>query len=231
MPVALTLTRAGLARAAVTPVKNVEVWRPNPAELTIEVPAAEEQSVLTVAQNYSDGWVAYDGTGHKLAPIRIGGWQQGWLLPAGAEQVVTARFMPDRTYRAGLLVGLVAMLAVLALAVFFRRGSRYSGHRLREARRVRPWVAVVCGLAAGTFMSGWIGLAAVMLAAACSWFLSDRRIAMLAVTAGAVLAGTLVAVVQPWPAGGAGLTSGVVQASVLFGCALALLSRPTGETS
>jgi arabinofuranan 3-O-arabinosyltransferase len=231
VPVALTLTRSGFARAAVTPVKNVEVWRPNAAGLAIEVPAAEEQSVLTVAQNYSDGWEAYDGTGHKLVPIRISGWQQGWLLPAGAEQVVTARFMPDRTYRAGLLVGLVAMLSVLALAVFFRRGSRYSGHRLREARRVGPWVAVVFGLAAGTFMSSWIGLGAVVVATACSWFLSDRRIVLLAVTVGAVLVGTLVAAVQPWPAGGAGLTSGVVQASVLFGCALALLSRPTGETS
>jgi arabinofuranan 3-O-arabinosyltransferase len=207
----------------------VEVWRSNPAELTVEVPAADEQSVLTIAQNYNEGWEAYDGSGRKLTPIRVGGWQQGWVLPEGTEQVVTARFMPDRTYRAGLLVGLLALLGVVAMAVFFRRRSRHSGHRLREGRYVGPWVAAVLGLAAGVFMSGWIGLVAVAVAAACTWFLSGRLV--IAVAAGVVLVGALIAAAQPWLDGGAGVTSGVVQASILFGCALALLSRPTGETS
>ena len=142
VPVETTLTKAGFGNVSKTPVQAVEVWRPNPAELTVEVPAAEEQSVLTVAQNYNEGWEAYDGSGRKLTPIRIGGWQQGWVLPEGTEQVVTARFMPDRTYRAGLLVGLLALLAVIAMAVFFRRRSRHSGHRLREGRYIGPWVAV-----------------------------------------------------------------------------------------
>ncbi len=229
VPVEATWTRAGFGNVSKTPVRPVEVWRPNPAELTVEVPAAEEQSVLTIAQNYNEGWEAYDGSGRKLTPIRIGGWQQGWVLPEGIEQVVTARFMPDRTYRAGLLVGLVALLAVAAMAVFFRRRSRHSGHRLREGRYVGPVLAVGVGLAAGAFMSGWIGLVAVSIAAACTWFVSGRLV--IAVAAGAVAIGTLVAAVQPWPDGGAGLTSGVVQASILFGCALVLLSRPTGETS
>jgi arabinofuranan 3-O-arabinosyltransferase len=214
----------------VTPVQSVEVWRPNPAELTTEVPAADEQSVLTVAQNYNEGWEAYDGSGHKLMPIRIGGWQQGWVLPAGPEQVVTARFMPDRTYQAGLLVGLLGLLTVLGMAVFFRRRrSRHSGHRLREGRTVGPWAALGIGLAAGWFMSGWIGLAAVAVAAVCSWLLSTRVV--LVVVAAVVTLGTLVAVAQPWPDGRAGVTSGVVQASILFACALALLSASTGETS
>jgi len=227
VPVETTLTKSGFGNVSVTPVQGVDVWRPNPAELTVEVPSADEQSVLTVAQNYNEGWEAYDGSGHKLTPIRVGGWQQGWVLPAGAEQVVTARFMPDRTYRAGLLVGLLALLAVVALAVFFRRRSRHSGHRLREGRSVGPWAALGLGLVAGTFMSGWIGFAAVAVAAACSWFLSTRVVVVAAV----VTVGALIAAIQPWPDGGAGVTSGVVQASIVFGCALALLSRPTGETS
>jgi len=86
--------------------------------------------VLAVAQNYNEGWEAYDGSGQKLTPIRIGGWQQGWVLPAGPEQVVTARFMPDRTYRAGLLLGLVALLGVLAVAVFFPK--RTTGRSTRR---------------------------------------------------------------------------------------------------
>jgi arabinofuranan 3-O-arabinosyltransferase len=229
VPVEATWTKAGFGNVSKTPVQGAEVWRPNPAELTVEVPASDEQSVLAVAQNYNEGWEAYDGSGRKLTPIRVGGWQQGWVVPEGTEQVVTARFMPDRIYRAGLLVGLLALLTVIAMAVFFRRRSRHSGHRLREGRSVGPWVAAAVGLAAGAFMSGWIGLVAAAVAAVCAWFLSGRR--LVAVAAGVVLLGTLIAVVQPWPDGGAGLTSGVVQASVLFGCALVLLSRPTGETS
>ena len=229
VPIETTLTKAGFSDVSVTPVQDVDVWRPNPAELTAEVPAADEQSVLTVAQNYNEGWEAYDGTGHKLTPIRIGGWQQGWVLPAGPEQVVTARFMPDRTYRGGLLVGLLALLSVIAMAVFFRRRSRHSGHRLREGRNVGPWVALVLGAVAGTVMSGWIGLAAVAVAAVCSWFLPKRVV--LVVVAAVVTLGTLVAAVQPWPNGDAGVTSAVVQSSILFGCALALLSTFTGETS
>ncbi|GAB2640392.1 alpha-(1-_3)-arabinofuranosyltransferase [Kribbella swartbergensis] len=229
VPVEATWTKAGFGNVSKTPVQVLEVWRSKPTELTVEVPASDEQSVLAVAQNYNEGWEAYDGSGRKLTPIRVGGWQQGWVLPEGTEQVVTARFMPDRTYRAGLLVGLLALLTVIAMAVFFRRRSRHSRHRLREGRYVGPWVAAAVGLAAGAFMSGWIGLVSVAVAGACAWFLSGRR--LVAVAAGVVGLGALIAAVQPWPDGGAGLTSGVVQASVLFGCALVLLSRPTGETS
>ncbi|MEV5964329.1 alpha-(1-_3)-arabinofuranosyltransferase family protein [Kribbella sp. NPDC051952] len=121
VPVETTLTRAGFGNVSVTSQQSVDIWRPNPAELTAEVPEADEQSVLTVAQNYNAGWEAYDGSGHKLTPIRVAGWQQGWVLPAGPEQVVTASFMPDRLYRAGLLLGLLALLAVLGLAVFAPR--------------------------------------------------------------------------------------------------------------
>ncbi|WP_433168595.1 alpha-(1-_3)-arabinofuranosyltransferase [Kribbella sp. CA-247076] len=229
VPVEAAWTKAGFGNVSKTPVQDVDVWRSDPAELTAEVPAADEQSVLTIAQNFNEGWEAYDGSGRKLTPVRVGGWQQGWIVPEGAEQVVTARFMPDRVYRAGLLVGLLALLAVIAMAAFFRRRPRQSGHRLREGRYVGRWAAVAAALVAGAFMSGWIGLASVAVAAACTWLLSGRRV--IAAAAGVVGIGALIAAVQPWPDGGAGLTSGVVQASVLFGCALVLLSRPTGETS
>ncbi|TDX02443.1 alpha-(1-_3)-arabinofuranosyltransferase family protein [Kribbella sp. VKM Ac-2566] len=122
VPIETTLAKAGFGDVSVTPVQGVDVWRPNPTELTVEVPGADAQSVLAVAQTYNEGWEAYDGSGQKLTPIRIGGWQQGWILPAGPEQVVTASFMPDRAYRAGLLLGLVALLSILATAAFFTIG-------------------------------------------------------------------------------------------------------------
>jgi arabinofuranan 3-O-arabinosyltransferase len=231
VPVEVELARPGLNDAAVTPVKGVDVWRSTPASMTLEVPHTDEQSVLTVAQNFSTGWEAYGSTGNKLVPLRVGGWQQGWLLPAGPEQVVTARFTPDRDYRVGLLLGLVVFLGVVALAIFSPRRPRKSSHRLRGAGRLGPWIATVLAVAAGTFMAGWFGLAATLTAALFAWFLDGRRLVLIAVVLGVVLLGSAVAAVQPWPDGGAGLTSGLVQSSILFGCALALLSRPAPETS
>jgi len=140
VPTEATLTKAGFGDVSVTPVQGVNVWRSNPAALTLEVPASSKQSVVTVAQNYSKGWVAYDGSGRKLTPIRVAGWQQGWVLPAGEEQLVNARFMPDRAYRAGLLVGSLAVLAVMAMALFYRRRTRRSGHQLKAAPWCRSWL-------------------------------------------------------------------------------------------
>jgi arabinofuranan 3-O-arabinosyltransferase len=230
-PVELQLTRTDAVTPENVAAQGVNVWRPSPSELTLEAPLATEDSVLTVAQNFSAGWEAYDGTGRKLVPIRVGGWQQGWLLPAGPEQQVTARFTPDRDYRAGLLVGLVALFLVAGLAIFSRRRSRHSGHRLREAQRISAWPASVLLVVAGVFMAGWIGLAVTVVAAGLAWFLDGRRIALIGAVVVAVLLGTAIAAAQPWPDGEAGLTSGVVQGSVLLAVALAALSRPTGETS
>jgi hypothetical protein len=130
VPIETTLVKAGFGDVSSSPAQGVDVWRPNPAELTVEVPDADDQSVLAVAQNYNAGWEAYDSTGQKLTPVRVGGWQQGWVLPAGPEQVVTASFMPARSYRAGLLLGLVTLLVVLAVAVFFPK--RRTGRSIRR---------------------------------------------------------------------------------------------------
>ncbi|TWD83713.1 arabinofuranan 3-O-arabinosyltransferase [Kribbella amoyensis] len=232
VPVEAEFTKSGFTKPAGSVVQDLNVWRRDPARLTVEVPPAEEPSVLTVTQNFNPGWEAYDSSGRKLVAIRVGGWQQGWLVPAGSEQVVTARFMPDRTYRAGLLVGLAGLILVAGLTVFARRhAARHSGHRLREATRLGAWPASVLVVAAGTFIAGWAGLAATVIGAVLAWYLAGRRITLIGVLAGVVLLGALVAAVQPWPDGGAGVTSGVVQGSTLLGLSLALLSRPTGDTS
>lgn len=231
VPVEVKLTRPGFGDTTATPARSVHVWRSTPASMTLEVPHADERSVLTVAQNFSTGWEAYDGSGNKLVPLRVGGWQQGWLVPASPEQVVTARFTPDRDYRVGLLFGLIAFLGIVVLAVFSPRRQRKSSRRLRGAGRLGPWITTVLAVAAGTFMAGWFGLGATLAAALVAWFLNGRRFVLVAVVVGVVLLGSAVAAVQPWPDGGAGLTSGLVQSSILFGCALALLSRPIPETS
>ena len=78
-------------------------------------PGAE--SYLAVAQNYNTGWKAVLN-GRSLTPVRLDGWQQGWIVPAGAGGTVVMTFPADAWYRLALLVGafFVAALAVFVLA-------------------------------------------------------------------------------------------------------------------
>jgi arabinofuranan 3-O-arabinosyltransferase len=114
-------------------------------------------------------------------------------------------------------------------------------------------------LAAGIFLAGWTGLAAVAAAGVAAWLLS--WLSWLSGSSAAsgssgasgwsgwsggrgngwaigliAIAGCLAAVLaasSPWPDGSAGMDSALVQALVLFGFALAALSpgAPAGGTS
>ncbi|MEV6906809.1 hypothetical protein [Amycolatopsis sp. NPDC051071] len=54
------------------------------------------------------------------------GWQQAWILPAGSGGVVQLEFGPDWKYRSGLLIGAIAILAVLAGVLWPSRRRRVS---------------------------------------------------------------------------------------------------------
>jgi arabinofuranan 3-O-arabinosyltransferase len=73
-------------------------------------------TLLTVRENQNDGWAA-TLNGRILPKVTVDGWQQAWLLPAGRAAIVELRFTPDRTYRTGLVLGLVALVALGVLAL------------------------------------------------------------------------------------------------------------------
>ena len=78
---------------------------------------------MNVHQNYNPGWVA-TVNGHQLKPVRLDGWQQGWVLPASVgPQIITMQFSADGSFRLILLVGaaLAAGLVVWALLPARRR--------------------------------------------------------------------------------------------------------------
>ncbi|MCZ7419556.1 alpha-(1-_3)-arabinofuranosyltransferase [Verrucosispora sp. WMMA2121] len=79
--------------------------------------AAGEQALLVVPENANAGWTA-TLDGKTLASSRADGWQQAWVLPAGAGGEVRLVFAPDRAYRGGLAAGAVAVAAVLVLAAW-----------------------------------------------------------------------------------------------------------------
>ncbi|SNQ49300.1 conserved membrane hypothetical protein [Frankia canadensis] len=95
---------------------------------TVDI-AAGSRAFLAVRENANTSWTARLGGG-TLAPVRLDGWQQGWIVPAGAGGTIVIENRPGIEYRRDLLIGLGLVLLLVALAVLPGR------YRLR--RRVDP---------------------------------------------------------------------------------------------
>ena len=152
--VALVLRRAGggargpalgpgPAPAAAAVIRS---W--TPARRVVDV-AAAARSYLVVNENFNAGWQArLDG--RPLRAVRLDGWKQGWLLPAGAAGTVTLAYLPDAPYRAALAGGLGALVLVTLVALWpgepfwRRRWAAVPGRWLR-----RRWQALARWMGAG----------------------------------------------------------------------------------
>ncbi|WP_439679460.1 alpha-(1-_3)-arabinofuranosyltransferase domain-containing protein [Embleya sp. MST-111070] len=108
---------------------------------------AGEATYLQMYENRNSGWKATLG-GKKLRPVRIDGWQQGWLVPAGAAGTVRLDYEPGGIYRGGLIGGAVALAALLALAFIRRRGELPVG--ASESRVEPPAPGSILGVVALT---------------------------------------------------------------------------------
>ena len=217
--------------------RPLAVSRSGSSELTVDVPARTTDAVLRVPQNHNAGWIARDDDGRVLRPIRLDGWQQGWVLPAGDRTTVTAAFAPDRPYRIALLAGLAGILLVAGLAIATSVRDRHRA-RVRQVRaaaadpaQVLPWPAVAgIALIAGGFVLGWPGLLAAavgVLLTVLPWDSTAYRIGLIG-AAGLVAA--CWAALEPWTENGSGVTATAVQALVLGALVLAVgpLDRPGG---
>lgn len=132
-------------------------------------PKLTHQRVLATRQGANAGWQA-QANGRALTPTTIDGWQQGFVLPAGvASRDVTVSFAPNTPHRVGLVIG---ALAVLALLVMWgaTRGPRlaYAPGPLRAVSndRRRRVAVVIAALAVAVLASGGWGVAAGALALA-----------------------------------------------------------------
>ncbi|WP_170323918.1 alpha-(1-_3)-arabinofuranosyltransferase [Cryptosporangium phraense] len=81
---------------------------------SVDLGPSDQPSVLVVPENFNNGWVAHLG-GEKLVPIRIDGWQQAWIVPAGDGGTVELSYRPKWIYWGGLVAGLLAVVLLLAL--------------------------------------------------------------------------------------------------------------------
>jgi arabinofuranan 3-O-arabinosyltransferase len=111
-------------------VQDVVVGAPLPAVAAPAAPArimtwtssrrvvrvtASTRSYLVVNENFNPGWRAVID-GRPLRAVRLDGWKQAWLLPAGTAGVVTLTYPPNAIYQGAILAGLSALALALLVA-------------------------------------------------------------------------------------------------------------------
>jgi arabinofuranan 3-O-arabinosyltransferase len=161
-------------------------------------PASAATRLLVIPESINPGWVARTGTGARLTPVAVNGWQQGWVVPAGDPGTITLTFAPNGPYRAGLALGL-ALLPVLALlAVWRTRRGR------DDDPPARPWTsgtwAAVAVLGAGGVLAGVVGAVVVGAALGLRYALRGRRrdLVTVALSAGGLILAGAALSRHPW---------------------------------
>ena len=121
----------GLASPA-TAAAAVRIVSWTPARRVLQVSAAT-RSYLVVNENYNPGWQA-TLDGRPLPAVRLDGWKQGWVLPAGTSGQVLLTFLPNASYRDSIVGGLAALAFIIVVAgwpvAWWRRRAQRAGqHR------------------------------------------------------------------------------------------------------
>ncbi|QKW05266.1 DUF3367 domain-containing protein [Streptomyces sp. NA04227] len=116
----LTFTHGG-GEAAASAARPLKVLDGGGDDRTMRV-GAGEATYLTTFENHNKGWTA-TLNGKKLESLRLDGWQQGFLVPAGAGGTVELHYEPADTYRAGLIGGAAGVVLLAALVLWRRKAE------------------------------------------------------------------------------------------------------------
>jgi arabinofuranan 3-O-arabinosyltransferase len=138
---------------------TAEVQQWGPTERSVGLSARTVATVLRIAENQNAGWRATLG-GVVLRPLSIDGWQQGWVVPAGAAGVVRLSFTPDGPVRVGMLASACLTVVLLVLALLPEK------LRLRKVRRAGPGArasVIVVGVVGLALVGGWVAVGMVVL--------------------------------------------------------------------
>ena len=131
--------------------------------------AAGAEAVVSAPWNYNAGWEA-ELDGRPVRAIRVDGWQQGWIVPAGEGGTLAVEFGPQRSYTLVLLAGLVVsgalLLGALALLLLgrLRRASATPVWRAWPAVGAAPVAARAVVLAIVVALIGWVAGAGFLVA-------------------------------------------------------------------
>ncbi|WP_186446923.1 alpha-(1-_3)-arabinofuranosyltransferase [Mycolicibacterium porcinum] len=187
-----------LRTATTTPVET-PVWSPDHRQ--VQLPAGADSRVLVVPESVNPGWIARTADGTELTPVKVNGWQQGWVVPAGGADTVTLSFPSNRPYRIGLIGGL-ALLPVLALLALWPARRRNPDLDPPRPWQPPPLLAGAGVLAVGTAISGLPGLLVAGSALGLRYLLRERdswceRLTVGVSAGGLILAGAALSQ-YPW---------------------------------
>jgi len=118
-------------------------------------------SILQIRENQNGGWQA-SLNGHRLTAIRVDGWQQGFLLPAGASGIVRLSFAPQQPFEIGLAVGVLAVLVLVVLAVVGVRRRRITQPAALADAGWPGWLRLLALALAMLLLAGLWGLATML---------------------------------------------------------------------
>ena len=181
------------------------------------VPPRAEASLLVVGHNFNRGWQATTAAGAPLEAVRVNGWQQAYVVPAGARVTVREEFGPALLYRLLLGAGFAALLALVVWSAL-RRGRGRVEPPMSPSRSPR-WPVRLLPAVLLVAVGGVWGVAAVAVAEVVVRFVR-RGLPWLVLALG--LAAGVVVATHPWLAGSAAVDSPFVQATVLLAFAVAV---------
>ncbi|MFJ6750504.1 alpha-(1-_3)-arabinofuranosyltransferase family protein [Streptomyces sp. NPDC091266] len=140
---------AATAAAPARPVREVtaEDWTGDRRTVAV---GAGKAAYLQMHENANDGWHA-TLDGRELTPLRLDGWQQAFLVPAGASGTVQLSYEPAATYDLGLIGGAAGVL-LLVISVLVRRTPR-TPQPAPPAPPAPSWVLGVVALTAVVAMA------------------------------------------------------------------------------
>ena len=194
---ALRLESVELGQAMVATVETtraVEVRTWNREHRIVSVGSGDE-SYLVVHENLNRGWHA-ELEGHELQPVRIDGWQQAWVVPAGSGGQVTLMFRPGRTFDSALVVGGLLALLLVALALL---PSRAHEVHATEHVSMRSWrLRAPIGLAVLVVIGGAAGAAAYVALLAVVLLARQARDVLVATSGLALVIAAAITAAWPW---------------------------------
>ncbi len=246
-PEALTLRPRDRQNGTEPERVDVTVSRWESTRREVRLAERDADTVLTVTENANPGWVA-TLDGRELESVRVDGWAQGFVVPAGSPGTVELTYAPDGPYRAALGAGGMGTLAVAGLWWWGYRGPRrgspsYDARHTPAAvqrrrgrhgsrRRGRRLAAVAGGVTLLGALGGVAGVAAagagVLVLAAGKRSSQVRRCVPFLAGACTSAAGVIVAL-DPWPAAAPGAHSGVAQTLVLVALAVVMVGSHVSD--
>jgi arabinofuranan 3-O-arabinosyltransferase len=214
----VVLDPGGPARPAEQRPVDVLDWSTTSRQVRI---GAGSDALLAVNEGFNRGWEARMD-GETLEPVRLDGWRQGFVVPAGEEATIDLRFTPDRPYRLFLLVGLLGTLAAVAAALVRDRRTPPEPEPEPHRGHARSWLVPVAVTALLALVGGVLALVVIPL-----WLLPGRQRSLPAIAAASYAVIGISIAMSPGP-GGAGFDAGpqILAVLVLGAVGLSLAGEP-----